>query len=60
MITLLLNELLKKCKINVEEMVCEGKADSCMSQYMRGHPEVSGILSSDTDIALMSGCKMIH
>ena len=40
--------------------MCVGEADRCMTQYMRDHPEVCGILTNDTDMALMSGCAMIH
>ena len=59
--TLLLNELVQALRnANVEVIVCVGEADSCMAQYMRDQPEVCGILTNDTDMALMSGCAMIH
>jgi len=31
-----------------------------MAEYSREHKDVVGILTNDSDMALMSGCKMIH
>ena len=45
---------------DVEILHCESEADSEMADYTRMHPEVCGILSTDTDMVMMRRCTLIH
>ena len=59
--TLLFEELvcaLRDAKVTVIQ--CEGEADNAMAEFAREHSDVCAILTNDTDMALMSGCKMVH
>jgi len=56
--TLLFEELVCALRaVKATIIQCEGEADSAMAEYAREH---RAILTNDTDMALMSGCKMIH
>ena len=59
--TLLFDELVSALRAaQVTVIICEGEADQMMAEYSREHKDVVGILTNDSDMALMSGCKMIH
>lgn len=45
---------------DVQIIHCESEADSEMADYARMHPEVCGILSTDTDMVMMRRCTIIH
>ena len=45
---------------DVEIVHCLGEADSEMAEYARVHPEVCGILSTDTDMVMMRRCTIIN
>jgi len=59
--TLLFEELVCALRaVKATIIQCEGEADNAMAEYARNHPDVCAILTNDTDMALMSGCKMVH
>ena len=45
---------------NVKIVHCFSEADSEMAEYARVHPEVCGILTTDTDMVMMRKCTIIH
>ena len=47
-------------KHGVEVVICNGEADRFMAEHARENPNVCGILTSDTDLAMMTGCSTIH